>query len=250
MLILTQFILRLSFGMALGMAGTDPRLVTSGYYRNHLYVLLGLNVLATMAALGDRGQLVLAPPLAAAILCYVGAALWLYEKPRPGIICLAIISGISLAGAWADTSWPSNSQPMATWIAALDPLSGGLVLGLTLAAMFLGHWYLNSPTMALGPLRRLIALMAIAIGVRAMVEAAWLVLVVQGPPLALDAWAFIALRWLAGIVGALVVALMAWQTLKIPNTQSATGILYVGVIVTFLGELTSLLLATQIQTPL
>ena len=36
---------------------------------------------------------------------------------------------------------------------------------------------------------------------------------------------------------------MSWQTLKIPNTQSATGILYVAVITTFLGELTSLLLS-------
>jgi hypothetical protein len=35
---------------------------------------------------------------------------------------------------------------------------------------------------------------------------------------------------------------MTYKTLKIPNTQSATGILYVGVIGTFLGELTSLLL--------
>jgi len=38
-------------------------------------------------------------------------------------------------------------------------------------------------------------------------------------------------------------AWMAWQTLKIPNTQSATGILYVAVITVFIGELTSLLLS-------
>jgi hypothetical protein len=36
---------------------------------------------------------------------------------------------------------------------------------------------------------------------------------------------------------------MAWQTLKIPNTQSATGILYVAVIAVFLGELTAQLLS-------
>ena len=54
MAILTQFLLRLSFGLALGMALTSPRQVTSGYYRNHLYVLLGLNVLATMVALAAR----------------------------------------------------------------------------------------------------------------------------------------------------------------------------------------------------
>jgi hypothetical protein len=35
---------------------------------------------------------------------------------------------------------------------------------------------------------------------------------------------------------------MAWECARIRSTQAATGILYVVVIVTFLGELTSLLL--------
>ena len=37
--------------------------------------------------------------------------------------------------------------------------TGGLVLGVTLAAMFLGHWYLNTPTMQLVPLKKLVVLM-------------------------------------------------------------------------------------------
>ena len=65
MAILNQFVLRLAFGLALGMALTDARQVTSGYYRNHLYVLLGLLVLATMVALGAPDQFPLAPPLTA-----------------------------------------------------------------------------------------------------------------------------------------------------------------------------------------
>ena len=43
---------------------------------------------------------------------------------------------------------------------------------------------------------------------------------------------------------------MAWQTLKIPNTQSATGILYVAVIGVFVGELTGLLLSAESAFPL
>jgi len=38
--------------------------------------------------------------------------------------------------------------------------------------------------------------------------------------------------------------------LQIPNTQSATGILYVAVIATFLGELTSLLLSAGLAFPI
>jgi hypothetical protein len=45
-------------------------------------------------------------------------------------------------------------------------------------------------------------------------------------------------------------AWMAWQTLKIPNTQSATGILYVAVIGTFVGETTALLLSAESLFPL
>ena len=43
---------------------------------------------------------------------------------------------------------------------------------------------------------------------------------------------------------------MAWKTLQIPNTQSATGILYVAVIATFIGELVSLLLSGSSAYPL
>ena len=61
---------------------------------------------------------------------------------------------------------------------------------------------------------------------------------------------FIVLRWLSGILGAAGLTVMAWKTLLIPNTQSATGILYVGVIATFLGELTALLLHADAIFPL
>ena len=136
-------------------------------------------------------------------------------------------------------------------LAALAPVTSGLVLGMTMAAMFLGHWYLNSPTMVIGPLERLITLMGVAIVFRAIFEGAGLAMILgrsEWPDT--QQWLFIALRWLSGIVGAFALALMAKQTLKIPNTQSATGILYVGVIATFLGELASMLLSAQSAHPL
>ncbi|MCH8922989.1 MAG: hypothetical protein IIA67_07560, partial [Planctomycetes bacterium] len=49
---------------------------------------LGLNVLAALAAFGDRGRLSPWPAVVAAALCYVGSAVWLYEKPRAGIATL------------------------------------------------------------------------------------------------------------------------------------------------------------------
>ena len=50
------------------------------------------------------------------------------------------------------------------------------------------------------------------------------------------------MRWLLGLIAPLVLGWMAWETARIRSTQSATGILYVVVIVCFLGELMSQLL--------
>lgn len=250
MSILIQFILRLSFGMALGMALVSPRQVSSGYYRNHLYVLLGLNVLATMAAFARGDRLAWMAPLAAAILSYVGSVCWLYEKPRAGIASLALIAAAGLAGAWQTTDWHGTTDALTSALCALDPLTGGLVLGFTMAAMFLGHWYLNSPTMAIEPLKRLVVLTGGAVCLRGVVEAAGLAVQVSVAAPGTQQLLFIALRWLAGIIGAFALLVMTYRTLLIPNTQSATGILYVCVIVTFLGELASLLLGGPTGRPM
>jgi hypothetical protein len=251
MLVLSQFVLRLSFGLAAAMGLTSPKQVTSGYFRNHAYVLLGLNVLATLAAVADRSQLLLWPPLMAAILSYACAAVWLYEKPQAGKAMLWVVAAVSLLGALPTrlTTSPSfEKSAIILWDCA--PLTSGMLLGATIAAMFLGHWYLNTPTMELAPLRRLLKLMAVAVVFRAVVCGIGLMLQVDQTGFSSTQWLLVALRWISGILGAAVLTIMAWQTLKIPNTQSATGILYVAVIATFLGELTSLLLSASTAYPL
>ncbi|MCC7086080.1 MAG: hypothetical protein IT427_13845 [Pirellulales bacterium] len=234
---------------------TSSRLVTSGYFRNHAYVLLGLNVLATLVALANRSQFLLWPPLAGAILSYLSAAVWLYEKPQAGKVLLFAVAAVSLLGAWSGSAlhlarFDIVSSPARQLLWYLDPMVGGLVLGSTMAAMFLGHWYLNTPTMELSPLRTLIVLMIFSVVVRSIVCGVGTSFQLAGhgfstPDLLMDF-----LRWAAGIVGVAVLAIMAWQTLKIPNTQSATGILYVAVIATFIGELTAQLLSASTVYPL
>ena len=242
MLVLSQFVLRLSFGLALAMALTSARKVTSGYFRNHAYVLLGLNVLATLAALTNRTQLSLWPPLSAAVLSYLCAPVWLYEKPRLGTPLLWSVAGVSLVGAWL-----SHDSAQILWL--FDPITGGLLLGSTIAAMFLGHWYLNTPTMEIAPLNKLLGLMALAVVARAAVCALGFALQSNATGFSTSQLLLIGLRWAAGIIGVALLTWMSWQTLKIPNTQSATGILYVAVIVVFLGELTSQLLSATLAFP-
>jgi hypothetical protein len=249
MQLLAQFLLRLSFGLAVGMAITSPRQVASGFFRNHLYVTLGLTTLAalvlwqiSLSAAGLAG--------AAAMFSFLGAACWLYEAPRAGLSMLWLVAACSIIAAIA-------GQPESISINApgamrlLATVTSGLLLGLTLAAMLLGHWYLNAPGMELAPLRRLLIATTRVVDVQVLIS---------GVGLAADSWyrsdvslqwlLFIALRWSFGIFGVSALLWMARQTLKIPNTQSATGILYVAVIGVFVGELTAALLSAQSAYPL
>jgi len=259
--VLLQFVLRVTFGMALAMAITPSRLVTSGYYRVHLWVLLGLNTLGTLAALTHPGHLsgdasssvaqwVVGLSALTAGLSYVGAVVWLYEKKRLGTGCLWAVTASALTTAVLATNWHAPQFDAATVLTALDLTTSGMLLGVTMAAMFLGHWYLNTPTMQISPLQRLTALIGSAALLRMVVCAISTAMQFNLLMPSQQELLFLSLRWLAGLVGVLILAVMTWQTLKIPNTQSATGILYVAVIGVFIGELVSQLISANMTFPL
>jgi hypothetical protein len=161
---------------------------------------------------------------------------------------LYVITVGGLLAAALATPWGQATSGTGVILALLDLSSSGILLGVTLSAMFLGHWYLNTPTMELLPLKRLVVLMTLAILARTLVSGTGLLL--QASDLGVMIWIFVALRWLSGLLATLMLALMTWYTLRVPNTQSATGILYAGVILTFIGELTSQLLSVDALYPL
>lgn len=233
------------------MAVTSPRLVTSGFFRNHLYVVLGLNVLASMAALSQPEQFPVWPAATAAALSYAGAVCWLYEAARPGRVLLFVIAGITLAGAMLTTRVPSETPAEYAWLWLADPITSGWTLGGVFTAMLLGHWYLNAPGMELGPLKRLIAIATIGTTVRLILWCVSLTLEWQAGDGGWPAgWVFWFLHGFVGLAMTLPVLAMSWAVLRIPNTQSATGILYVGVIFTFLGEVAGLLISAESGYPL
>jgi hypothetical protein len=247
--LLAQFLLRLAFGLAVGMGLTSSRQVASGYFRNHLYVTLGLSTLAALA-LAKLDQVGMWLAVVAAALSFFGAAFWLYESPRAGKVALWFIAACVLASAVASQSESATSPLTRAWN-ALSIATSGLVLGLVFAAMLLGHWYLNVPGMSLAPLRRLLAAAAIAAVAQAVLSAAGAANAWSTQSGVTSAWwLFLALRWSFGICGVLALLWMAWRTLEIPNTQSATGILYVAVIGVFVGELAAALLSAQSALPL
>jgi len=258
--LLIQFVFRVTFGVALSMGITPARYVTSGFYRVHLWVLMGLNTFGGLAIFTRQEsleqnacpwRLLLGIAVGLAALSYVGSVLWLYEKSAAGGLVLYALALIALVAAGLVTPWSEATSGIGIVLAFLDLSSSGLLLGVTLSAMFLGHWYLNTPTMQLLPLKRLVILMATAVLVRTLVSGTGLALQATSPaPLETVFWIFVSFRWLSGILGAFMLALMTWYALKVPNTQSATGLLYAGVILTFLGELTSQLLSVDTLYPI
>ena len=224
--LLIDFLCRFGWGLSLALAATPAALVPAGFFRVNLLVVLGL---ATFAALLEKtahpGTAWLLPAGAAAV-AWIGSVLWLAERKTAGIVA-CLVCAVLLAAACSPAGWLS-----------------GLVVGLTVHAMLLGHWYLNAPGMRVDALRRMIDVALVAWGVQLIVTAAGVAAtgLVGGAAADPATVALLSLRWLAGLVGLPILLWLSRKTLDIPNTQSATGILYVACIAAVVGELTAQLL--------
>ena len=124
MALLVQFLLRLAFGLALGMAITSSRQVTSGYFRNHLYVTLGLATLAALVAT-SLSSLVVGLAATAAVASYVGSVCWLYEKTVAGKVALLVVALVSLAGTIELTYDPLEVQDEQVVLQTIFPDTSG-----------------------------------------------------------------------------------------------------------------------------
>jgi len=251
MRLLVDFLCRFGWGLSAALVITPAALVPAGFFRVNMLVVLGL---ATFAALlcGQAGSgLGWMLPAAAALAAWIGSIAWYADRSRAGSLCCGACA-VLLAAATGLVAGAGGAGLAGTPL----PLISGLVTGLTVHAMLLGHWYLNAPGMRVDVLRRMIdaALAAWAVQLGATLATA---VFHPGDPLSPSALvaaatsaapgghtgaALLWLRWLAGLVGLPVLLWLARETLKIPNTQSATGILYVACLAAILGELTAQLL--------
>ena len=243
MKLLLDFLCRFGWGMAVGLVLTPAAIVPAGFFRVNLLVVLGLATAAGLVARGVAGtSLVWMLAAAAAVVAWLGSVAWLGARRQAGLwFCGATALLLAAAAALVATTPGGELGTGAAVTAAGAALLSGLVSGLAVHAMLLGHWYLNAPGMRVDALRRVIDFALAAWGL----QLAW-----SGVSLATGGWpgggatatALLSLRWLAGLVGLPILLVMARKTLDIPNTQSATGILYVACLAAILGELTAQLL--------
>jgi len=257
---IAQFTLRLIVGISFMWVVMPRKEVTCGFFRIQMMVVLGLSVLAGLTIGRDAVPLPSGEPLLSeitlrvlcgltAFIAYVGSVVWMLARRKPGDIAIYLIfllSTISLTSLVVSQDSLSTSTG---WLIVASELSTALILGAAMTGMLLGHWYLTATAMSIKPLSTLTLWFGAAAGLRLMISIiSWLAFAPEMPSNVETVW--LALRWIAGILGPLAVFVMTWKILKYRNTQSATGVLFVGVILTFLGELSALLLYRSLGFPL
>ena len=274
---IAQFALRLICGMSLMWALMPRRQVTSGFFRIQMLVVMGLGVLATLAIGMDAqadGQWktagfhlpLIVVRLTAGLIAFcgfLGSVFWSLERrkagERVGYLVLMLAAGLLLLTSSAVRARDEMFDLSTTWMwngtmKTLSEFVGAAVLGGTVVGMLLGHWYLTSPTMSIEPLKRInvflgvSGLLRLVLSTLTMHHWATMGLILGEMDTVPRAW--VGLRWLAGVVGPLVVSLMVWRILKYRNTQAATGVLFVGVILAFIGDMTAALLLRENGLPL
>jgi hypothetical protein len=247
-----QFALRLICGMSLTWCLMPCAAVTAGFFRIQMLAALGLSALATItvsqlesAAAGEAwlGQ------SSVRTLCillggctFVGSIVWTLARRRAGGLLGGLVAAVSLACLLG--TLPRE----AGLLAAVSEVSSAWLVGGAVTAMLLGHWYLTAPMMSLAPLTRLNQYFGGAALLRAVLAMVGLATLSE-MSLTEPQWIWLVLRWSAGIIAPVVLCLLVWRILRYRNTQSATGVLFAGVILTFIGETTAALLSRDLEWP-
>jgi hypothetical protein len=246
---LADFVIRLAFGLTITSLMISWRAVPLPFFRTQTQVILGLLVLGALDQARSPGQtLALGLVITSAILAYISAVAWGLGLPKIGTRTLAMVALIT--AGWLSAASYSTRSGLWTLNASSRTASGWL-LGVTLTAMLLGHYYLTAPAMSIEPLKRVVAVSAAALAARCLLAGIGLWVSQAGllgsgtGPIAVTFGFFVAARWGMGFVGTAISTYMTWKTAQIRSTQSATGILYITMIFVLFGELTSLILAVD-----
>ncbi len=115
---------------------------------------------------------------------------------------------------------------------------GALALGGSDAAMLLGHWYLVTPKLSPGPLQRAALVVVFAVILQGALVVASIARGELSGAAETALLVAILIRVGVGLVTTLGVALGAWWTARM-NTQSSTGLLYVGLGTVLAGEISA-----------
>jgi hypothetical protein len=248
---LAIFCLRLTSGMLACLLLLSAAQVNPRFFRTHFLTALGLTALAAVFLRDVAGPWLWTTLAGVLVLTALGSMAWMLEGAPGGQVWTLATVPLALS-ALLQTGYCVREQGEPWWL-VVDDLTAAALLGSALTAMLMGHSYLIAPAMSLTPLYRLLGALAASTAVRICVATVGLWLwtsAAGGSSLDPEMILWLAVRWGIGFLGPLALCWMAWETTRIRSTQSATGILYVVVILCFLGELTGQLLLARTSYPL
>ena len=214
-------------------------------------------------AVGANGHLALAGLPLAAYACYLGgtaAAIFAeIAGRRPRLLTLGAAL-VGVAAILADTHVLHHDRSIiraAAWLHPLNAVSSAWLAGSVLTAMILGHYYLVMPKASIEPLMAAFKFSLWGLVVRVILVATASILWWTGrtpgpidPARLIGDGMFVAQRMLFGLALPASLGYMTWKTIAMRSTQSATGILYVVVFLTLVGEALSVYLSFATTVPI
>jgi len=239
MSIAAAFFTALSGGVAGSAALMKPSEVRPGVWRTmgalsavSAGIGLGIGVMASPAAGPSQG--LIGAVVGVAVAGAAGAL------ARPGRVAQLSLTVCALAAATAlvlPLLSPATESAAGRWFEVPAALTAMAVLGAALASMTLGHWYLVGEGMPLAPYKRLAAAYGIAVILRIITLIAGFTMLPDLGAIFGSAEAFLRAGGVGlcavvafGMILPPILAVGARSTLRIPNTQATTGLLYVACI--------------------
>ena len=202
---------------------------------------------------GDAYEAVIAASLAALFGMIVYNRAWYFGWRRLQAPALVFTLLAGSASVFLAAPAPQRALVVASSLTSI------LLLGAAAAAMILGHYYLVILDLPISALRKLTLLLVVGLVLRGAVVAFSLL----GPVhagldgarlVASGLWSadgvFVWMRLLFGIAGPCSLVWFIWKTVELRSTQSATGILYVQLLLVLSGELLATYLRIAAGLPL
>jgi len=158
---------------------------------------------------------------------------------------LALLAGLA-AMAKLPLTFP-NASAAPKWMMAGSFIGSALMLGAVLGTMITGHWYLVNHKLTLRPLQITTKVFIGLTILRTLLVFATVFIISKSSPAPLAAtakglldfsmsgvlfWARVGF----GLAVPLLFGWMIWSSVKVKNTQSATGILYATIVLVLVGE--------------
>jgi hypothetical protein len=263
----------LAFGGMFALAIPPFFKIERGFYKSSggVYLGSGIVTMVGLAMLAARGP---HPGQPAAFALWSAAALWLGFSLAGALYVVSLWTDLGQLRARAYTATlatglaaviatvmllkPADFGALGAVAYAITAITSALMLGLVSAAMMFGHWYLIDPNLPVEYLRSLVRMLAVALvaDLVALMLALGVLAAAGGAPQTavatlIDTHAMLLVaRMILGPVATLVLTWMTWQTLKVPQTMAATGLLYIAVMAAIVGEMLGRFILFRTAVPL